>query len=217
LLRTVLGTQSKYSAQYKSRLSQCLSKSGSVFGGRPAGKNHGCAEFVELDTEECSIILIGKLFIFHKNGTENYSGTGYLMRKRTVFNPKPRIRRDLDPNYLKSLAESVDYAGNPEHKINPGDFGLTPPSLPQADKTKCDIVKVFLRKEAIRLLKEGVRKGLISDQVRNGYPQNIWAVTKDGWPMEAQLENPQRGTYHGYPMTEADPFHEEVLAKWKKL
>ncbi len=139
------------------------------------------------------------------------------MRKRTGHNPKRRIRPDLDPHYLKSLAESVSYAGNPEHKINPGDFGLTPPSLPQADKTKCDIAGDFSLKEATRLLKEGVSKGMISKQVRNGYPQNIWAVTEDGWPMEAQLENPQRGIYHGYPMTEADPFHEEVLAKWKKL
>lgn len=139
------------------------------------------------------------------------------MRKRTVFNPKRRIRQDLDPDYLKSLASSVNYGGNPEHKRNPGDFGLTPPSLPQADKTKCDIVEVFLRKEAIRLLKEGVRKRLISQQVRNGYPQNVWAVTEDQWPLEAQLENARRGTYHGYPMPEADPFREEVLAKWKEL
>jgi hypothetical protein len=148
---------------------------------------------------------------------KTFLSTGFLMRKRKGHNPKRRIKQDLDPGYLKALAKSVSYAGNPEHKINPGDFGLTPPSLPQADKTKCDIVEVFLRKEAIRLLKDGVRKGLISEQVRNGYPQNIWAVTEDGWPMEAQLENPQKGTYHGYPMTQADPFHEEVLAKWKKL
>jgi hypothetical protein len=138
------------------------------------------------------------------------------MRKRTVFNPKRRIRQKPDLDFLKSLAESVSYGGNPEHKINPGDFGLTPPSLPQADKTKCDIVKVFLREEAIRLLKEGARKGLISEQVRNGYPQNIWAVAEDGWPVEAQLENARRGTYHGYPMPETDPFRDEVLSKWKE-
>lgn len=138
------------------------------------------------------------------------------MQKRKTYNPKRRMRKESDPNYLNRLAHSVHYGGNPEHKINPGDFGLTPPSLPQADKTKCDIVKVFLRKEAIGLLKEGVRKGLISEQVRNDYPQNIWVVTEEGWPLEAQLENVQKGVYHGYPMAETDPFREEVMAQWNK-
>ena len=136
------------------------------------------------------------------------------MRKRTGYNPKRRIRRNSDSNYLKWLVQSVRYGGNPEHKINPGDFGLTPPSLPQADKTKCEIVEVFLRKEALRLLKEGVRKGFVSVQERNHWPQNIWVVTEEGYPLEAQLENSEIGTYHGYPMPETDPFREEVLTQW---
>jgi hypothetical protein len=147
---------------------------------------------------------------------ETILNSRHLMRKRTGYNTKRRIRQEPDSDYLERLAESVNYAGNPEHKINPGDFGLTPPSLPQADKTKCDIVKIFFKKEAIRLLKEGVRKGLISEQVRNVYPQNIWAVTESGWPLEAQLENPQKGTYHGYPMPETDPFRDHVIAKWNE-
>lgn len=139
------------------------------------------------------------------------------MRKRKGHNPKRRIKQDLDPSYLKSLAESVSYAGNPEHKRNPGDFGLVPPSQPRADKTLCDIVGVFCRKEATRLLKAGVSNGLISEREQNGYPKNIWVVTEEGWPLEAQLENAGRGTYHGYPMPETDPFREQVLARWKIL
>lgn len=139
------------------------------------------------------------------------------MQRRTRYNPKRRIRQEVDHDYLKWLAESVNYGGNPEHKRNPGDFGLTPPSQPRADKTLCDTVEVFSRAEATRLLKEGVRKGLISEREQNRYPKNIWVVLNDQWPLEAQLENPQRGTYHGYPMPETDPFREEVLAKWKKL
>lgn len=141
----------------------------------------------------------------------------HLMRRRTRYNPKRRIRKNLEPDYLRSLADLVNYSGNPEHKRNPGDFGLMPPSQPRADKTLCDTVSVFSRTEATRLLREGVRKGLISEREQNGYPQNIWAVTEEGWPLEAQLENAERGTYHGYPMAETDPFHEEVLARWKRL
>lgn len=123
---------------------------------------------------------------------------------------------DADPDYLKWLEKSVNYGGNPEHKINPGDFGLTPPSLPQADKTKCDIVEIFRIDVATRLLKEGAGRGLISVQERNQWPQNIWAMTQGGYPLEAQLENPEKGTYHGYPMSETDPFREEVIAQWNK-
>jgi hypothetical protein len=139
------------------------------------------------------------------------------MRRRTRYNTKRRIRQNAEPDYLHSLAELVNYGGNPEHKRNPGDFGLIPPAQPRADKTLCDSVGIFSRVEATRLLKEGARKGLISERDENGYPQNIWVVTEDGQPLEAQLENPGRGTYHGYPLPEADPFREEVLARWKEL
>ena len=139
------------------------------------------------------------------------------MQRRSGFNPKRRIRRDLEPDDLTALADRVKYGGNPEHKRNPGDFGLTPPLQPRPDKTLCDEVKIFSRREATELLKEGVKKGLISEQcAQNGYPQNIWAVTEEGWPLEAQLENARQGTYHGYPMPQADPFREEVLTRWNK-
>jgi len=53
---------------------------------------------------------------------------------------------------------------------------------------------------------------LISIQKRNDFPQNIWAVTDTGIPLEAQLENNVQGAYHGYPMPESDPFRETVLS-----
>lgn len=31
---------------------------------------------------------------------------------------------------------------------------------------------------------------------------------------EAQLENHEQGTYHGYPMPESDPLTSQVLAWW---
>jgi hypothetical protein len=138
------------------------------------------------------------------------------MRRKSSHNLKRRIRQEVEPDYLQELVDIVKYGGNPEHKKNPGDFGLMPPSQPRADKSLCGIAGIFSNKEATRLLKEGVRKGLVSEQVRNGYPQNIWAVTDDGCPLEAQLENPEVGVYHGYPMYETDPFREEVLKRWKR-
>jgi hypothetical protein len=54
----------------------------------------------------------------------------------------------------------------------------------------------------------------VSEQVRNGFPQNIWAVSSDGVPLETQLENAEQGIYHGYPMPADDGFGERVVERW---
>jgi hypothetical protein len=41
--------------------------------------------------------------------------------------------------------------------------------------------------------------------------RRIWTVADDGAVFEAQLDNQEAGTYHGYPMPEADPFREVIL------
>ncbi len=114
------------------------------------------------------------------------------------------------------LAEHVRYAGNPEHKKNPGDFGLHPPSNPRPGKSLCDSAKIFSRREARNLIKDGLRRGMISDRFQDQWPKNVWAMTSDGIPLEAQLENPQLGTYHGYPMPESDPLAKEIKHVWKE-
>ncbi|MFP5231156.1 MAG: hypothetical protein ACLGQX_00870 [Acidobacteriota bacterium] len=121
----------------------------------------------------------------------------------------------IDRELLAALIERVRYGGNPEHKMNPGDFGLDPPSSPRPDKTLCDGTGIFERSKAVELLREGIRRGLISVQERDGLPQNVWAVTPDGIPLEAQLENQAEATYHGYPMPPGDPLSREVLRRWK--
>jgi hypothetical protein len=125
-----------------------------------------------------------------------------------------RIRDACDPAFCDWLCRTVKYGGNPEHKRNPGDFKLDPPALPRSDKTHCDAVGIFSKAEATRLLKEGARRGLVSVAERNGFPQNIWSVTADNCPLEAQLENEQQGVYHGYPMPDTDPFRSKVLEAW---
>ncbi|MCX2865529.1 hypothetical protein OOZ63_27275 [Paucibacter sp. PLA-PC-4] len=120
------------------------------------------------------------------------------------FNPKRKLLTPAEAqaraNEFDQLAERVGYGGNPEHKMNPGDFNLTPPSDPRQGKSLCDVAKVFRRDEALELLRVGLRKGLVSDREKDGWPRLVWSVTDDGIPMEAQLENSAAGTYHGYPM-----------------
>jgi hypothetical protein len=122
----------------------------------------------------------------------------------------------VDPERLTCLAQSVKYGGNNQHKKNPGDFGLVPPSQPRPDKTLCDEAGITSRKEALRLLREGARRGLISVQSRADFPQNIWAVTAEGIPLEAQLENREQGIYHGYPIPKTDDFRDEVIKRWNQ-
>ena len=90
------------------------------------------------------------------------------MRKRKVFNPKRRLCTDaqLDGkrHLLEDLAKRARYSGNPEHKRNPGDFGLDPPSSPRPGKTLCDAVEIHTRAAAVALLRTGVRKGTFSDR-----------------------------------------------------
>lgn len=139
------------------------------------------------------------------------------MRKRSgQFNDKRRIRQNCLPDFLTKISDTVRYGGNPEHKRNPGNFGLTPPSQPRPDKTLCDAASIFSKIKATKLLKAGVIKGLISESERNGFPQNIWSVSGEGCPLEAQLENPDQGIYHGYPMPETDPFRAKIIELWKR-
>lgn len=135
-------------------------------------------------------------------------------RERRSFNRKRRIAEPGASDELDRLAAQVRYSGNPRHKRNPGDFALNPPADPAGDNTLCDIAGVFTRKEAQRLLQEGVKRGLVSVQRRDGLPQNVWAVSDDGYPLEAQLEGRGQITYHGYPVPQNDPLRTDILDRW---
>jgi hypothetical protein len=137
-----------------------------------------------------------------------------MFKKRHTPNLKHRFAEAMEKTDLECLAKKIHYGGNPEHKRNPGDFKLIPPAGARPGKTLCDGAKVLDHRTALDLLRQGVRRGLVSEQLRNGFPQNVWAVTQGGIPLEAQLENRNTGTYHGYPMREDDAFREKVLDKW---
>ena len=66
---------------------------------------------------------------------------------RRKFNPNRRIRDSVDSEMRERLNQRVAYGGNPEHKRNSGDFGLSPTAAPRPDKTLCDAVSIFSRGE----------------------------------------------------------------------
>lgn len=142
------------------------------------------------------------------------------MKKRAKpLNPKRRLigpeQFEAERAGLGQLADRIRYGGHPAHKRNPGDFGLKPPSGPRQGKTLCDGVEIFSRASAEGLLKAGMRRGLVSVQRRNEWPQNIWAVSENGSPLEAQLDNQESGQYHGYPIQFGDPLWLLILERWR--
>lgn len=136
------------------------------------------------------------------------------MPDRRTVNTKRRLYEG-SRQALEELAQRACYTGNPLHKRNPGDFGLEPPSQPRSGKTLCDGAGIFSREDAQHLLEEGIRRGSVSAQWRNGWPQNVWTVTGMGAVLEAALENQETGTYHGYPLQESDPMRECILDFWR--
>ncbi len=144
---------------------------------------------------------------------------GTSLQRRKGFNPKRRIApaAALSPDADRAaLAQSARYEGNPEHKGSPNDYGLTPPADPRPGKTLCDASGSFPKTLAQVLLKSGFHKGMVSEQQRNGWPQNVWAVSDQGVPYEAELENRDQGAYHGYPMPLADSFRQTILEEWER-
>ncbi|MBN8943564.1 MAG: hypothetical protein J0H01_28920 [Rhizobiales bacterium] len=134
------------------------------------------------------------------------------------FNPKRKLRVWTEPDQATkaAMADRVVYTGNPQHKRNPGDFDLHPPSAPRQNATLCDEAGISHRAEAQKLLRSGVEAGLVSERMQEGLPTQIWMVRGDV-VFEAQLENAVQGHYHGYPMPLADPFRLVVLERAQKL
>ena len=92
---------------------------------------------------------------------------------------KRKLYNGLAEDRAESIARSVLYKGSPLHKRSPGDFGLTPPSSPRPGKTLCDGVRIFAVKDATRLLRQGARNGLVSNDADQGFPRYIWMVIND--------------------------------------
>ena len=78
----------------------------------------------------------------------------------------------------------------------------------------CDDTGIFRRKDAQKLLRDGLKRGAISETLEDGWPKQIWAINDDGTVLEAQRD--AAGSYHGYPLSPGDPFH-DVVRKFREL
>ena len=137
------------------------------------------------------------------------------MATRYGNNPKRRVAPEgfCEQSKLDGLVGRVRYSGNPAHKRNPGDFGLTPPSGHRRDKSLCDKTGIVSREEALGYLKEGLRRGVVCERWEQGWPKRVWAVMNDGKTVLEAIRDGE-GSYHGYPLHGNDSVVNAVLQRW---
>ena len=138
--------------------------------------------------------------------------------KRPQKRAKPKRKtalaslRPSDHSKLAALAKRVRYRESPYHKSRIGRDKRT--IAPRPDKTDCSVM-LDAGSDARKLLRAGLRTGMVSEQRRGAWPQNVWALDGRGIVYEAQLSNRTAGEYHGYPMKIGDAFAEYIAAQWR--
>jgi hypothetical protein len=137
-------------------------------------------------------------------------------RAREVREGKPpRFRASrLNDDEKEYLRRHARYEGSPDHKRNPGDFGLTPPARPRRDKTLCDEAAVLNVSAARALFERGIERGLVSDDFDDRFPRRIWVVSDDHAAFEVKLGGSARGAYHGYPVRRSNPHYDAIVEAW---
>ena len=119
----------------------------------------------------------------------------------------------MNQSELERMERDARYRSSSYHRFAALCSGPESTMVFRPDKTVCDMPA---SRKATDLLRLGFRRGMVSEQRRNGWPQNVWAVDADGIVYEAQLSNSGLGEYHGYPMKQGDSFAGFVGKEWEK-
>jgi hypothetical protein len=117
---------------------------------------------------------------------------------------------------LDRVIETARYVGINIHKLHPGDYGFVPPVNPRPTKGVCDDLRIILMKEAAELMRDGIRRGMVSQFEPDQLPKYIWAIDGDGEVYEAKTKPGQDRDYHGYRLGDNDKWmRAEVRREWK--
>lgn len=113
----------------------------------------------------------------------------------------------------EEIAREVRYEGSAHHK----DYhtALTGAPALRSDATKCPRLSAAEIEALTEVLRVAIRKECVG-YFRGRYPQTIWGWYQ-GELCEAQLTNPEQGTYHGYPVVEKGlrPIDREGRLNWE--
>lgn len=123
----------------------------------------------------------------------------------------------LAPEELARIASLAQYGGSANHKLHPGDYGFVPPTNPRPSKSPCDFLRPVLKREAAKLLREGIQRGMVSRFQPGQLPKYVWAVDEHGEVYEAKTKPGQEVVYHGYRLGDDErQMRTEVRSEWKK-
>lgn len=138
-------------------------------------------------------------------------------KKRQGNNPKRRISSPgrLTADERRQLAGAVRYVGSASHKLHPAAYGF-PRSEPRPQKSLCDMVRPILLPEAVKLVADGIERGMFSEPQSDGFPKFIWSVSEQGEVFEAKTDRHGTGEYHGYPLEDEDSMRDHVLSVWNE-
>ena len=138
-------------------------------------------------------------------------------RKNPPNNKKRRVVRpgSLEPLVIDGWLHQAQYCGSPHHKSRAADYGFQPPVAPRPGKSLCDDLRSIKLREATRLFRTGIRRGMVSCRVTSdGLPAFVWSVDEHGQPYEAKPGGDGQ-TYHGYRLNEDDSTSEYIRQQWK--
>ena len=140
------------------------------------------------------------------------------MKKYMGNNPKRRIAEvdHFTEKQLNSFAGMGRYRGSAHHKRRPADYGFDPPTSPRPWKSLCDDKRIIKLKEAARLFKDGIARGMVSAQRQNGLPKYVWTQDEQGDVYEAKIGGDDGRSYHGYRLREDDGMCKWVIDEWKR-
>ena len=135
------------------------------------------------------------------------------MMARTANNPQRRIAPPGTTD-IAVLSRKVRYIGSAHHKKNPADYGFNPPTAPRGNKSLCDGKRIVKWREAFKLLRGGIARGMMSTYCVKGFPKYIWAVDEGGDVYEAKLDGTQG--YHGYRLgIDERAMRKLVIKEWR--
>lgn len=105
------------------------------------------------------------------------------------------------------------YIGTGHHKKYPADYCFSPPVAPRPSKSVYDDMRIVKRREAARLFRSGIARGMLSSFAIDRFPKYVWAVDEHGEVYEAKLDS--QG-YHGYRLGKGErAMRRLVLKEWK--
>lgn len=137
------------------------------------------------------------------------------MRNRSGSNPTRRIvdHSLITQEQVNHLLKKARYVGSGHHKRYPADYGLERTN-PRPASSLCDLSRAITLHEATSLLRQGIRKKMVSKLQQDGLPKYVWSVSSAGEVFEAKTHPNTAGIYHGYPLEEQDDMRKCVLRTW---